>query len=185
MTLEGPIPGDVDLRLLAWPDSKTTRPLGRFRAAIPDPIAARITRHIDKHDLLAGDRGEMATAEGSGAIVLETGGHRAVLGLATAAAEAEPAPRPNLLLLVAEDLSPRIHAFGDPLAETPAIDRLAAEGVRFTNAFTTAGVDTVASATDWNARMRGMPFTGTPPPSAVRCASMPASRGRSGPRRAR
>jgi arylsulfatase A-like enzyme len=63
-----------------------------------------------------------------------------VLGLAIAAPAAEPAPRPNLLLLVAEDLSPRIHAFGDPLAETPTVDRLAAEGVRFTRAFTTAGV---------------------------------------------
>jgi N-sulfoglucosamine sulfohydrolase len=56
------------------------------------------------------------------------------------AAASEPYARPNLLLLVAEDLGPRIHAFGDPLAETPAIDRLAAEGLRFTNAFTAAAV---------------------------------------------
>lgn len=50
------------------------------------------------------------------------------------------ADRPNILILMAEDLSPRIGAFGDPVAKTPNIDRLAAEGVRFTNAFTTAGV---------------------------------------------
>lgn len=62
------------------------------------------------------------------------------LSMAAAVAAAEPDARPNLLLLVAEDLSPRVRAFGDPLAETPAIDRLAREGVRFTNAFTTAGV---------------------------------------------
>jgi N-sulfoglucosamine sulfohydrolase len=47
---------------------------------------------------------------------------------------------PNVLLLVAEDLSPRIGAFGDSLAQTPNIDALAAAGVRYTNAFTTAGV---------------------------------------------
>lgn len=49
-------------------------------------------------------------------------------------------PRPNILLLVAEDLSPRIGAFGDEVARTPTLDRLAAEGVRYTNVFTTAGV---------------------------------------------
>ena len=48
--------------------------------------------------------------------------------------------RPNVLLLMAEDLSPRVGAFGDPIAVTPNIDRMAAEGVRYTNAFTTAGV---------------------------------------------
>ena len=48
--------------------------------------------------------------------------------------------RPNILLLVAEDLSPRIGASGDPVAQTPHIDQLASEGVRYPNTFTTAGV---------------------------------------------
>jgi arylsulfatase A-like enzyme len=48
--------------------------------------------------------------------------------------------RPNIILITAEDLSPRIGAYGDRVAVTPNIDRLAAEGVRFTRAFTTAGV---------------------------------------------
>jgi arylsulfatase A-like enzyme len=48
--------------------------------------------------------------------------------------------RPSVLLLVAEDLSPRIGAFGDAVARTPHLDRLAAEGTRFPNAFTTSGV---------------------------------------------
>ena len=52
----------------------------------------------------------------------------------------ESVTRPNVLLLVAEDLSPRIGAFGDPIAQTPNIDALAREGVRFTDTFTTAGV---------------------------------------------
>jgi len=48
--------------------------------------------------------------------------------------------RPNILLLVAEDMSQRVGAFGDPLAHTPNIDKLAAEGVQYSNVFTTAGV---------------------------------------------
>ncbi|MEM8500791.1 MAG: sulfatase [Pseudomonadota bacterium] len=48
--------------------------------------------------------------------------------------------KPNILLLMAEDLSPRIGAFGDSIAQTPHIDALAERGVRFTNVFTTSGV---------------------------------------------
>lgn len=48
--------------------------------------------------------------------------------------------RPNILLLVAEDLSPRIGAFGDEVAQTPSIDELAQRGVRYTQTFTTSGV---------------------------------------------
>lgn len=53
---------------------------------------------------------------------------------------AQPAPRPNILLLVAEDMSPRVGAFGDRVAVTPNLDALAEQGVRYTNTFTTAGV---------------------------------------------
>lgn len=42
--------------------------------------------------------------------------------------------------MVVEDLSPRFRAYGDPLAATPNIDRLAAEGITYTNVFTAAGV---------------------------------------------
>jgi N-sulfoglucosamine sulfohydrolase len=48
--------------------------------------------------------------------------------------------RPNILLLMMEDLSPRIGAFGDAVAVTPNIDKLASQGVRYTNTFTAAGV---------------------------------------------
>nr|MDJ0869567.1 sulfatase-like hydrolase/transferase [Myxococcota bacterium] len=68
------------------------------------------------------------------------------LSLAGAAASAESAHPPNLLLLVAEDLGPRIGAFGDPVARTPNLDRLAAEGVRYPNTFATAGVCAPARA---------------------------------------
>ena len=50
------------------------------------------------------------------------------------------ADRPNILWLSAEDISPHIGCFGDPHAITPQLDQLATEGVRYTRAFTTAGV---------------------------------------------
>ena len=48
--------------------------------------------------------------------------------------------RPNILLMMAEDMSSRVGAFGDEVASTPHLDTLAGEGVRYTNVFTTAGV---------------------------------------------
>lgn len=64
----------------------------------------------------------------------------AVLAFVAAGVAHAEAPRPNLLLLVAEDLGPRVGAFGDAVARTPNLDRLAADGVRYPNAFATAGV---------------------------------------------
>jgi arylsulfatase A-like enzyme len=63
-----------------------------------------------------------------------------LLTLLTLAFPAHALERPNILLIVAEDLSPRMGAYGDALADTPSIDRLAREGTRYTRAFTTAGV---------------------------------------------
>ncbi len=48
--------------------------------------------------------------------------------------------RPNILWISIEDTSPRFGCYGDTMARTPNIDRLAAEGCRFPNAFCTAGV---------------------------------------------
>jgi N-sulfoglucosamine sulfohydrolase len=48
--------------------------------------------------------------------------------------------RPNILWLTLEDTSPRLGCYGDPIARTPNLDRLAAEGRRYTNAFSTAPV---------------------------------------------
>jgi N-sulfoglucosamine sulfohydrolase len=73
-----------------------------------------------------------------------TGGTRALVALlfltAVTAVAASGTTRPNILLLVAEDMSPRVGAFGDAVAVTPTLDRLASEGVRFNNVFTAAGV---------------------------------------------
>lgn len=47
---------------------------------------------------------------------------------------------PNILWLISEDTSPDIGCYGNPLVKTPNIDKLASEGVRFTNAFVTGSV---------------------------------------------
>ena len=48
--------------------------------------------------------------------------------------------RPNILLLIAEDLSPRIEPYGDDLAKTPNLTKLGTKSIRYTSTFTTAGV---------------------------------------------
>ena len=47
---------------------------------------------------------------------------------------------PNIIWLVAEDLGPYITAFGDSTVDTPILDRLAREGVRYTNVYSVSGV---------------------------------------------
>lgn len=48
--------------------------------------------------------------------------------------------RPNIVLIVFEDMSQRVGAFGDPIAHTPILDALASESIIFPNTFTTSGV---------------------------------------------
>lgn len=55
--------------------------------------------------------------------------------------------RPNILWITCEDISPNLGCYGDPYAVTPNIDRLASEGVRYTNAFATIGVCAPARST--------------------------------------
>jgi N-sulfoglucosamine sulfohydrolase len=45
--------------------------------------------------------------------------------------------RPNILIILGDDLGPQLHCYGDSIARTPHFDRLAQEGARFTNAYVT------------------------------------------------
>jgi len=57
------------------------------------------------------------------------------------------ADRPNVLWVTSEDNSPYLGCYGDPLAKTPNLDRLAEQGVRYRNAFANAPVCSVARTT--------------------------------------
>jgi N-sulfoglucosamine sulfohydrolase len=50
------------------------------------------------------------------------------------------AERPNILYIIMEDCGPNYGCYGEPLVQTPQVDQLAAQGVRYTNAFTTCPV---------------------------------------------
>jgi N-sulfoglucosamine sulfohydrolase len=64
----------------------------------------------------------------------------------------EQSPPPNILCLVCEDISPCLGCYGDPVALTPNLDKLASEGIRFTHMYSVSGV----CAPSRNALITGM-----------------------------
>lgn len=62
------------------------------------------------------------------------------LGLNACNKQKEVSDQPNILWITIEDLTPMLGCYGDPVAVTPTIDKLAANGVKYTNAFATAAV---------------------------------------------
>ncbi len=50
------------------------------------------------------------------------------------------AHRPNILWLTLEDICPDLGCYGDPVADTPNIDRFAATAIRYTHCFSVSGV---------------------------------------------
>jgi len=46
----------------------------------------------------------------------------------------------NILWITTEDMSPRMGCYGDEVARTPTLDKLASEGLRYTHAFSVSGV---------------------------------------------
>ncbi len=55
-------------------------------------------------------------------------------------ANAIAAERPNILWIVVDDMSANFSCYGETLIETPHVDRMAAEGLRFTRAYATSPV---------------------------------------------
>ncbi|HEX3868969.1 MAG TPA: sulfatase [Pirellulales bacterium] len=53
---------------------------------------------------------------------------------------AEATPRPNILWIIAEDMGPDLTCYGRSDLKTPHLDRLAAQGCRYTRAFSTAPI---------------------------------------------
>ncbi len=73
-----------------------------------------------------------------------------VLALSTALIQPTraDAPRPNILFIFSDDHAEHaISAYGSKVNKTPNIDRLAADGVRFTNSFVTNSICTPSRAT--------------------------------------
>lgn len=62
-----------------------------------------------------------------------------LFGLLAVALQAQE-PRPNVLWLVAEDIGPHLGCYGDPNANTPAIDALAQRGVTYKYCWSSAPV---------------------------------------------
>src|SRR5579863_9299547 len=50
------------------------------------------------------------------------------------------ASRPNVLYVILEDIGPNLACYGEPLVQTPNLDRFAAQSMRFTSAYTTGPV---------------------------------------------
>jgi len=66
---------------------------------------------------------------------------------AAAGALAAPAPRPNFVVVFADDLGyGDLASYGNPVLRTPALDRLAAEGRRFTSFYVASSVCTPSRA---------------------------------------
>lgn len=60
------------------------------------------------------------------------------LGISAASAQEAAPPRLNVVIFIGDDISPDFGCYGHPTIKTPHVDGLAADGVRFANAYLTA-----------------------------------------------
>jgi uncharacterized sulfatase len=63
-----------------------------------------------------------------------------VIAFVSVGVTAADTPRPNILWITCEDISPNLGCYGDGYAVTPNLDRLATESTRYTAAFAPIGV---------------------------------------------
>ena len=55
------------------------------------------------------------------------------------AAFSQQRPKLNVLMIAVDDLRPEFGAYGSPIVKSPNLDRLAAEGLRFTDGHSSSG----------------------------------------------
>ena len=83
---------------------------------------------VDRRSFLAGG------AAGAGGLLAASASR------ATASRRRQSQERPNIVWFLSDDASPYLGAYGDPVARTPTVDRLAAEGIRYETAYCDAPV---------------------------------------------
>ena len=72
--------------------------------------------------------------------VRTVGAASAALMMQGAYADKRKDNRPNILLIYAEDICPDLSCYGTKAVQTPTLDKMAADGIRFANAFVTGPV---------------------------------------------
>jgi arylsulfatase A-like enzyme len=72
--------------------------------------------------------------------MIVVGSRAASPGTEAAQPRAPQRAHPNIVWISNEDMSPHLGVYGDRVARTPVLDRLAREAIRYTHAFTTAPV---------------------------------------------
>jgi len=88
----------------------------------------------------------------------------------------ETQERPNILWISCEDISPNLGCYGDKYAISPNLDKLAEEGVRYSNAFTPAALCAPVRSATITGMYQGAIGTGYQrcqgiPPAEVKCFS--------------
>ncbi len=107
------------------------------RAPPPYPAPRKEPRHAQPPPFLAGS----AATLGLGALPATGTAEARETGTAQEASGAAAVRPPNLVVVLADDLGyGELGAYGQKLITTPRIDALAADGLRFTDAYSTAAV---------------------------------------------
>jgi arylsulfatase A-like enzyme len=106
------------------------------------------------------------------AALLGSGGSLQASGLGDGRSRKEPRRRPNFVFFLVDDLGRQdLGCYGSTFYETPNIDRLAAQGMRFTNAYAACPVCSPTRASimtgKYPARLRTTDYFGAPQPDTV------------------
>jgi arylsulfatase A-like enzyme len=143
---------DPDFRAMAWPGHEYVLGTNRAAEVVAQLPAGAWT--VRQFDVIAREM-QILTKAASGRFTLRTPDSRAVLyhfratepSTARSSASSSDPSRPNVLWITSEDNSPYLGCYGDRLAKTPHLDRLAAAGVRYRHAFANAPVCSTSRTT--------------------------------------